>query len=166
MLSIDNGDELEAGEEEVLPDPEVIIEETEEVIEENIVPTAGDISLNKAKLVKTEETSTVYLVNLQANEKRVIFNSDIFESRSYSWDVIETVQAQDLAVYTLTKPVLYPNESVLKFTDNKVYAVQNDYELTWIPSEEEFETEREWSDIKVLPDSLFASFEVVEQSGL
>jgi hypothetical protein len=70
------------------------------------------------------------------------------------------VSATELTQYIPAKPVLYPNNSVIKFTDNKVYEVQNDYELAWIPTEQEFTKTHDWNEIKVLSDSMLASFRV------
>jgi len=130
--------------------------------EEQTPPTNDSITEGNAKLVKTEETNTVYVVDLETNTKQVVFNENIFEERGYSWDDIEVVESADLQEYTPAKPVLYPDGSVLKFTDNKVYEINNDYELTWIPDEETFEESHEWSDIQVLADSMFSVFTVVE----
>jgi hypothetical protein len=127
---------------------------------EQIPPTPAKITENKAKLVKTSETSTVYLVDLETNTKQPVFNDKVFTERGFAWNQVETVKASELQVYTPAKPVLYPNNSVIKFTDNKVYEVQQDYELHWIPDEATFEKTHSWNEIKVLPDSMFASFEV------
>jgi len=129
---------------------------------EQAPPANESVAEGTAKLVKTQETNTVYVVDLETNTKQVVVNENIFEERGYSWDDIEVVESAELQIYTPAKPVLYPDGSVLKFTDNRVYEINNDYELTWIPDEETFEEDHEWSDIQVLADSMFSVFTVME----
>lgn len=141
------------------PDPDTETEEAEGqeggIEDQTGLPAAGGL-----KLVKLSGHPAVYLADPATGERKPIFNDKIFEAHGLNWDDVEEVGLGEMAKYALAKPLIYPNGSVVKFSDRRVYEIRNGYELHWIPTEEEFEKDHEWSDIRVLPDSLMPLFEI------
>jgi len=117
------------------------------------------------RLVKLDDLSTVFLVNDTTGEKRYFFNEAGFKDHGYSFDQVEVTTIDDLSQYTPVAPVFFPEDSLVKFsTDPKVYLVTGDNQLEWIPNEEDFEESGyEWNDINVMPDSVYSSFEFMEE---
>lgn len=134
--------------------------DAEELISTNL-PTAEDVASGTARLVKSPESDSVYLVDTEAGTKQPILNAGVFEDRGFSWADIEEVGEGELAEYSMERLVVQPDSSVLKFSDNRVYEVRSDYELHWIPDEETFLSYHEWPQIEVLIDSLMPLFSIV-----
>ncbi len=89
-------------------------------------------------LVKTKDSSTVYLVH---NGKRYSFpNQRIYRSwYGDSFSGVTNVTSEELAQYQLAGNVTYKPGSLIKIPSiSKVYLVTDDGGLRWIPTEEKF----------------------------
>lgn len=88
-------------------------------------------------LVKAEGGNSVYLI--EAGKKRPISSAAIFETNGYRWSEIVTVKRSELEMYSNGAAVgTYPNGTLLKDPDGKVYVVTNS-KISHITNPEVFE---------------------------
>jgi len=98
-----------------------------------LYPQGDDILLPNASLVKEAASPTVYYI--ENNSRRPISSADIFIQRKFKWSDILTLPNSELALYSLAKPLLLPDATLVKTADKSdVYIVAADkryYVTSW-----------------------------------
>ena len=159
---VTEGEQAEERPLEVISDQETeVVKVGVPAVEIVVPPTADEVKeKDTVKLVKAEDSSTVYVVDTETGIRQPILSEAVFDEMGYSWDAIEIVEIQELQIYAQAAPVLYPAGTVVKFSDSRVYEVTSDYRISWIPDEATFEASYSWDNVMVLDDSLMALFDV------
>lgn len=84
-------------------------------------------SINKLTngiLVKSDSRNRIYL--MENNKRRAILSEQLFNLRKYNWNNIISLSDRNLAVYSLTNPLPYPEGTLIKGEGAEVYLVENE----------------------------------------
>ena len=128
-----------------------------------VVPNTG-AAATAGDLIKMDGLSSVYY--LGANSKRYVFPN---ESTYFSWyndfSSVVTIPQSELESYSLgANVVIRPGTKLVKITtDPKVYAVEDDGVLTWVPDETTASTlyGADWAGRVIdVPDAFFTNYTV------
>lgn len=84
-----------------------------------------DFLLPSGTLAKEKDKPLVYY--LEDNSRRPIPSADIFTQRQFQWQDILTLDKTELALYQEAKPLLLPNDCLIKLADKpEVYVVKQE----------------------------------------
>ncbi len=108
-------------------------------------------------LVKQPNSSAVWLVD--GNKRRVFTHFNIFKRTGRSFDEVVEVTDEEFTSIPWGAPVNYPDGSLIKFSDKKVYIIDK-RKRRHIESEDDFNgLDLAWDEIVVIPDSEVFNYE-------
>jgi len=93
---------------------------------ENQLNSFLNVAANKlidGVLVKSYSRDMVYLI--ESSKRRPILSQQLFNLRKYKWNNIISLSDRDLAVYSLSTPVAYPDGTLVKGSGPEVYLIES-----------------------------------------
>jgi len=89
----------------------------------DIFPSLTKESYSDGSLVKSYTRNRVYLI--ENNKRRPIFSEKLFQLRKFDWSDIKILSDRELAKYSLSKPLTYPDNVLIKGQGPKIYLVED-----------------------------------------